>query len=128
MNESEVITQIEALEARRLAATMAGNAAELAVLLGDDMRYVHSSGTDETKAELLAKLASGHYVYKALEPGHRDFRVFGDVVLVNGNIRIEVVSGGKDKLLQCRYLQAWAKRGGTWQMVAWQSTQSPVAM
>ncbi len=128
MNESEVVARIEALEAQRIAATLAGQTDVLAGLLGDDLRYVHSSGTDETKAEFLARLASGHYVYKALESGHRDFRVFGDVVLVNGNIRIEVVSQGKDKLIQCRYLQAWAKRDGNWQMVAWQSTTAPVAM
>lgn len=128
MNKSEIISRIEALEAQRLAATVAVQTDVLDPLLGEDLRYVHSSGTDETKAEFLAHLESGRYIYKALTPGARDYRVLGEVVLVNGNIRIEVVSNGKDKLLQCRYLQVWALRDARWQLVAWQSTQAPVAM
>ncbi len=128
MSESEVIAQIEALEKKRLDATIACDIAVLRELIGDDLRYVHASGTDETKQQYLDKLASRHYVYKALIPGHRDFRVLGDVVLVNGHIGIEVISNGKDKLIQSKYLQIWAQRSGRWQMVAWQSTQEPMAM
>lgn len=128
MNESAVIASIKELEKKRLDATIAGDIAVLRELLGDDLRYVHASGADETRQQYLDKLASRHYVYKALVPGHRDFRVFGDVVLVNGHIGIEVISNGKDKLIQSKYLQVWAQRAGRWQMVAWQSTQEPMAL
>ena len=128
MNESEVIAKIEGLENKRLEATIAADIETLSEMIGDDLRYVHASGTDEGKQQYLERLASRHYVYKALVPGHRDFRVFGDVVLVNGHLGIEVISNGKDKLIQSRYLQVWALRDGRWQMVAWQSTQEPVAM
>ena len=53
--------------------------------------------------------------------------MFGDMALVDGDARIQVVvkSGAKDFVT--RYLQVWARRNGGWQMVSWQSTPIPAA-
>jgi ketosteroid isomerase-like protein len=94
-------------------------------LIGDDLRYVHSSATDEHKALYIERVTTGHYDYKTLENIKRDFRVVGDTVLVNGDIRIELLLKGAPKLVLSRYLQVWAKRTSGWQMVSWQSTPIP---
>ena len=125
MNDKDIIAEIEALDARRVGAILAGDFAALESLMGDNLRYVHSSAVDEDKTLYLEKLRSGHYVYKGLTTVRRDFRVLGDVVLVNGDVRIEVEVKGTSKVVMSRYLQVWARRAGGWRMVSWQSTPIP---
>jgi len=123
----QVISQIEALDAERSKATLGRDAATLGRLMGDDLLYVHGSAVAEGKALYIERVCSGFYDYKALTNIKREFRVLGDVVLVNGDVRIQVVvpSGAKDFV--SRYLQVWARRNGNWQMVSWQSTPLPAA-
>lgn len=121
----DIIAQIEKLDAERTRAAIAKDAATLSRLIGDDLRYIHSSATDENKALYIERVTTGHYDYKKLETVKRDFRVIGDTVLVNGDIRIELLLKGAPKSILSRYLQVWAKRGDSWQMVAWQSTPVP---
>lgn len=123
----DIIKDIEAQDARRVRATLAKDAATLSELLGDDLVYVHSSAAVETKSQFIERATTGFYDYRALTNVERTFRVLGDVVLVNGDVRIEVVVKGATKDFVSRYLQVWARRGGAWQMVAWQSTPVPAA-
>jgi hypothetical protein len=117
-----IIAEIEALEARRIAATVGKDWAVVERLLADDLRYVHGSGVDESKSLYLERLRSGHYDYKALTPVKRDFRVCPGVVLVNGDLEIDVVSGGTPRAFVSRYLQVWVQGADGWRMASWQST------
>jgi ketosteroid isomerase-like protein len=49
----------------------------------------------------------------------------GDAVVLTGIARINVVSGGKPNAFSVRFTDVYAKRGGDWQMVTWQSTRLP---
>lgn len=122
MNDQTIIAEIEAQEARRAAATVARDFDTIETLIGDDLIYVHSSATVEDRNLYMERLRNGHYLYRALEHVKRDHRVFGDVVLVNGEVRIDVEVQGKPKQVSARYLQVWARRPKGWQMVSWQST------
>ena len=113
----------QVLSGRR--ATIEADVSTLAELCGDDLRYVHSSATDEDKALYLERVRSGYYRYRSLSTLKRDVRVLGDVVLVNGDVRIVVVVNDKTKDFVSRYLQVWARRPKGWQMVSWQSTPMP---
>ena len=123
--DAATISAIEALDAQRVRATLAKDAAALGRVLADDLLYVHSSAVAETKALYIERACTGHYDYKGLTSLRRNFRVYGDVVLVDGDVRIQVVVGGNTKDFVSRYLQVWAKRSGDWQMVSWQSTPVP---
>jgi ketosteroid isomerase-like protein len=121
-----VIAEIEAADARRQRATLDKDRATLAAVLGEDMIYVHGSGTAEGKALYIERVCDGWYDYQSLTGLQREFRVLGDTVLVNGDVRIHVIIQGKtDKQFVSRYLQVWARRAGAWQMVSWQSTPLP---
>jgi ketosteroid isomerase-like protein len=124
---NDIIAQIEALDQQRAQAILQRNFTALAPLLGDDLRYVHSSAVQENKAQYLEKLSSGHYLYHGLDVQQREFRVLGDVVLANGNLRIDVEVKGTRKVVMSRYLQVWARRPSGWQMVSWQSVPMPQA-
>ncbi len=122
---ADIIKAIEQADARRCRATLDKDAATLRELIGDDVLYVHSSATAEDKALYIDRVCNGYYDYKGLTQVRRAFRVYGDVVLVDGDLHIEVVVKGAMKDFVSRYLQVWAKRNGRWQMVSWQSTPMP---
>ncbi|HVL59216.1 MAG TPA: hypothetical protein VM491_22210, partial [Burkholderiaceae bacterium] len=63
--------------------------------------------------------------YHALQAIRRDFRVWNDVVLVNGDLRIDVSVQGRRKTVYSRYLQVWRRGPQDWQMASWQSTPLP---
>lgn len=126
MTDTELFEQILELDEARVAATLAGDIARIEPLIGSTLRYVHSSGTDEDRALYLQRLADGFYDYQQLVSVARAFRRFGDVVLVNGDVDIDVIVREKGrKQFRSRYLQAWALEGGSWRMVSWQSTPLP---
>lgn len=125
---SDAIKQaIEALDDERSRATVAKDAATLNRVLADDLLYVHGNATGENKSLYIERVTGGFYDYKALTSQRRNYRVYGDVVLVDGDVRIQVVTNGTPKDFVSRYLQAWVQRDGAWQMVSWQSTPVPAA-
>ncbi len=126
MPDTELFEHILALDEARIAATLAGDVARLEPLIGKSLRYVHSSGTDEDRALYLQRLGDGFYDYQQLVSIARAFRRFGDMVLVNGDVEIDVIVREKGrKHFRSRYLQAWALEGDAWRMVSWQSTPLP---
>jgi len=96
--------------------------------IGSTLRYVHGSGVDEDRTLYLERLRNGFYQYQHLEPKQRDFRRFGDTVVVNGEMRIHVIVNGDEKDFTGRYLQVWALEGSEWMMVAWQTVKVPPAV
>src|SRR5690606_12849936 len=123
MPDTELFEQILALDEARVAATLAGDTTRLEPLIGRSLRYVHSSGTDEDRALYLQRVAEGFYDCQQLVSIARAFRRFGDVVLVNGDVEIDVIVREKGrKHFRSRYLQVWALEEGSWRMVSWQST------
>ena len=125
MSDKDVIQEIESLDAKRSQAILSKDYKALELLIGEDLRYIHSSSVQEDKKQYLDKLASGHYIYHGLDVLQREFRVIGDVVLVNGDLRINVEVAGTKKIVMSRYLQVWAKRNSGWQMVSWSSVPIP---
>ena len=125
MSDKDVIQEIESLDAKRSQAILSKDYKALELLIGEDLRYIHSSSVQEDKKQYLDKLTSGHYIYHGLDVLQREFRVIGDVVLVNGDLRINVEVAGTKKIVMSRYLQVWAKRTSGWQMVSWSSVPIP---
>lgn len=125
MTDPRIVAELEALDDRRAAATVAKDRAALEALLADDLRYVHSSATDEDKATFVGRACTGWYDYRALTPIRREWRVWGDTALCNGDVRIQVVVKGAEKDFKSRYLQVWRRDASGWRMASWQSTPMP---
>ena len=127
MTNQAVIDQIEALETRRRKALVEQDIPTLVDMMDDELLYVHSSAVAEDKALYIKKLSEGHYRYSSLTSLRRSYRVLGDVVLADGDLRIGVRVADADKVINSRYLQAWARRANGWKMISWQSTPIPAA-
>jgi hypothetical protein len=127
LNDPRTVAELEAIDDRRAAAAIAKDRATLDALLTEDMRYVHSSATVEDKATYLERACTGWYDYRAFTVRSREWRIWGDTALCNGEVRIQVVARGADKDFVSRYLQVWRREGGAWRMASWQSTLVPAA-
>ena len=126
MTDPRIVAELEAIDDRRAAATIAKDRAALEALFTEDMVYVHSSATTEDRATFVERACTGFYDYTALTPLKRSWRVWGDTALCNGDVRIQVVVKGTAKDFVSRYLQVWRRGPDGWRMASWQSTPVPL--
>jgi ketosteroid isomerase-like protein len=114
-----------ALDKKRMDAMASKDIATLEKVLADDLIYTHSSARLDTKQSLIGNMQSGATVYSSVVPSDVKAQDLGDSVVLTGVARIKVSSGGKAMDFGVRFTDVYAKRGGGWQMVAWQSTKLP---
>ena len=118
-------TAVLAAHDKRIALTLAGDLAGLAAMMTDDLTYTHSSGVTETRAEFLAALKSGKYVYREIAPRDRRIRVHGDAAIVSGPCHVVIEPGGKRTEIDLYFTELYVKESGQWRMALWQSTRLP---
>ncbi len=118
---------IRGLEDRRYKAMIDGDAATLGELLAEDLIYTHSSARLDDKKSYIVSITSGTLKYRKVSRHDETIRVSGDAALITGRVEIDAVLAGAERHLVSRYLNVWLKRGGRWQLAAWQSTPVPAA-
>jgi ketosteroid isomerase-like protein len=117
------VKAIVELDRKRMAAMVAKDYKFLGDVLGDDLIYTHSSARLDTKASLIGNMQSGSTVYASVEASDVKGQDLGDAVVLTGVAQIKVTSGGNALAFGVRFTDVYARRGGKWQMVAWQSTK-----
>jgi len=98
------------------------NVSTLAPMLSDDLVYVHTSGTVDSKASFLEKIRSGALRYHSIQPRDVRARTYGDTAVVTGAAKMDVTAGGSDRHLDIRYTSVYVRRSGGWRLVSWQSS------
>jgi ketosteroid isomerase-like protein len=116
---------VTALERARFAALQANDLPALETMLAPDLRYCHSTGVCETRAEFLAALRSGQMRYRRIEVLALEPRAVGDAVLIHGRLDLEAEMRGNAVAMQLVYTDLYTLREGRWQLIAWQSTRAP---
>lgn len=114
------------LEDRRFQAMTAGDLATLEGLIADDLRFVHSNGVVEDKAEFLRKLRSGerrYLVYRALA---REVRQEGGFSFVFGEADAEIARPGGGIRTRMTYTAIY-RHAPQPRLFAWHSVKSPAA-
>jgi ketosteroid isomerase-like protein len=112
-------------EARRYEAMVAADVPALQEMLGEELRFIHSNGTLETKYVFIAALESGRLDYVSVRTRDTVVHVYGDVGVVQGTALLEVrASGGPAQKLQNLFSSVYVKRDGAWRLVAYQSTRA----
>ncbi len=123
---SENGARIIALDKERMQAMADKDIAKLNNLLCKNLVYTHSSARLDTKQSLIAGMESGSTVYISVQPSEVEAQDLGDVVVLTGVAQISVVSNGTPNAFGVRFTDVYQNQGGTWRMVAWQSTKLPV--
>lgn len=117
--------ELHALEARRRDAMLAGDVLALGELLAPELRYVHSTGTVDSRDSLLHKLAAGAIAYRELELAPLTVTPRGDALIVAGEMRAQVLRGGELRQVCSSYLAVWRRQDRRWQLAACQGTALP---
>ena len=121
--EPAVISAVRADKAR-LTAMMAGDGEALARLMSDQLRFVHSDGRVESKADYVKNLMAGDTQYADSKTSELEtMQVSPDVVVVLGVQEMRKRLGPDWSNIKLRYLAVWRSEGGTWRMIAWQSAR-----
>lgn len=116
---------IDQVERRRFTAMVAQDVAALEPLLAEELRYVHSNGQLESRAQFLETVRSGRIRYESIDVREIDVRLYDEIGLASGLITVGGRSGGQLLQLELRYTDAYVRRDGRWQLVAWQTTRLP---
>ncbi len=119
---SEAEREVLAAEDRRYQAMRDGDVATLDELLADELSYTHSSGSRDTKAQFLAKVGSGHFVYLRIDHPVERVEVYGDTALVIGRMGADLEVQGRPRTLDNFALAVWTRTSGTWRLVAYAPT------
>jgi ketosteroid isomerase-like protein len=117
--------EVREVNDRRFAAMVRADTAELGRLLADDLTYTHSTGVVETKEQFLAAISSQATRYRSIEPSEVRLRVYGDAAVVTGKVAMQVSIRGQDLNFTARFTAVYARLGGAWKLVAWQTTRLP---
>src|SRR5262245_55619086 len=118
-------TEVQAAMDSWKQATMKKDGAALDKLLHPDLSYSHSSGKNETKAEVIAAVTKGKATVESIKFSETTVRVYGNTALVKGVVDIVNNTDGKSTPAHLNILHVWMKGGNGWQMVARQATRLP---
>jgi ketosteroid isomerase-like protein len=113
------------LDRKRMTAMAEKDIRTLNDVIADDLIYTHSSARLDTKQSLIGNMESGSTVYTSVMPSNVKAQDLGDTVVLTGECKISVTSGGKPNSFGVRFTDVYANKGGKWQMVTWQSTRLP---
>lgn len=114
-------------ELARFQANVNADEAALGKLLDADLEYSHSNGKLDGKNSFIGSLKDGSLDYLAMEPTIQSLRLFGDVGLIRGLVKVSVTIDGKNNDLTIGYTDVWLWKDGRWQMTEWRSTRLPDA-
>ena len=121
------LVEVEALERARFAAMTRQDIEALRPMLADDLRYCHSNGRCETKAQFLETLRTGDIRYLAIDVLDLHVRAANGAAIVHGTIDVAGEIGGQQIPLRLIFTDVYVRRDGRWQLAAWQSTRVPEA-
>ncbi len=123
---ADTTQDVLAADQARTAALIAADRAALDATLAKELRYVHSNGLTQDRAEYLDAAIGGAMQYRSIKPLAQQVRTVADtVVLLTGSNHVEVVLNGKPLQADVLYTAVYVQEGGAWKMTAWQSTPAP---
>jgi hypothetical protein len=120
---AETTKALVALDGERADAQVQRDFAVLDRLLADDLTYVHASGLVQNKADFIADLKSNKRLYKSIKNSDVNVRVVEGAAVITCRSELQIVHEGKENDISVRVTEVYAKRNGTWQLIAYQSTR-----
>ena len=111
----------EEAEAEWVRALVAADLVALDAIYADDLVYIHSNGSVDTKREWLGAIESGRIDFSAVTPRDLKVRNYGSTAVVNA--LYDVVLNARPMTIQ--YLTVYVKDDGRWRIVTQQTATLP---
>src|SRR4051812_22798650 len=118
---------LRAAEIARFRANVDADGAALDKLLHADLEYSHSNGKLDSKSSFIASLKDGSLDYVSMVPTLESVRLFGNVGVIRGRVKVGVTMQGKASEFTIGYSDVWLWQEGRWQLTEWRSTRLPDA-
>ncbi|MGE4242199.1 nuclear transport factor 2 family protein [Ramlibacter sp.] len=118
MNTNDIVE----LESRRRAGMLQRDVAALSELYHPELLWIHSSGRRESREQVLEGARAGTTRYEKIDATSQVVRLFGDCAVVNGDVDIDAVVGGRALQLHLRFTAVWVATAQGWKFASWQST------
>jgi uncharacterized protein (TIGR02246 family) len=101
------------------------DAAALDRIWADDLTFVNPRGELLGKQDRMDNIKSGATAFKSIRVSDQNVRAYGEAAVATSRVAIDAQYSGKEGTGDYRVTTTWARRNGTWQMVAVQMT--PIA-
>jgi hypothetical protein len=125
-DDAVVRREIEAVERRLYDAQVASDVAAIAPLLSADLRYLHSTGVGESKAEYLAGVEGRLYEYGRIQSRGVALEVAPRLAIQHGVVDMTVSAHGAPKsLIHLLFCLVWRYEAGQWRLLYRQATRIP---
>ncbi len=115
--------QIKAMLEQSRQATLKGDSSYIEQNASDDYTRVNQDGKLFNKSDAVNALKSGDLKLQSVEPGDVKVRVYGDAAVATYTVDVKGTNKGQDMSGRHQLTRVFAKRGGKWQEVAFQSTK-----
>ncbi|MBL9214831.1 MAG: nuclear transport factor 2 family protein [Opitutaceae bacterium] len=128
MQASDSVTRaVIAGEKARNAALLAGDVNAVAAVLADDLRYIHSTGKLESKADILKAVTAKTLAYQRMETLNLNVaEVTPGVAVLTGTIdQRKLTPTGSWTDAKLLFQAVWRLDGGAWRLVAMQTALPP---
>jgi hypothetical protein len=116
-------TAVRAAQRARFDAVIRRDSAGLDTLLDASLRYTHSSGEHETKAQFMATVLSGRIRYLGIEPDSIDVQMLGNVATAIGRSRMHVINASGEQTFNIRFSETWIRRGSRWELAVYHASR-----
>ncbi len=114
------------LEEARRQAMVAGDIEAMTRLLAPDATYVHSTGLEQSRDDLLGVMRRGEIRYRSFDVESASYRTYGSTVVGTGVQTLDVEASGKSQTFRSRYTVVYVPIEGELRLVAYQSTALPM--
>ncbi len=115
--------EVTETEKRRFQAMVDKDFAVLEQIIGEDLLYIHSNGSTDTKATFLGGMRDGSRSYGKITIEDLKARVYHkNTAILNGECTYHRTGeDGQPNNLRLLFTNVYVKRNKKWQMVSWQS-------
>ena len=131
INDSEFILSVEqqevlGVEKMRFKAMVEKDLNTLKDIIHDDLVYIHSNGSTDTKASFIEAIEMGKRFYEDITIRKEKIRIYGITGIINAQCTYHrTMPDGKPNNLSLYYTSVYVRNDGHWKHVSWQSFRLP---
>ena len=121
-NDAATQTKIIALEKAWNQAYKIGDTKALDEILDKNIVLINDDGSVQTKPEFLASVHATNSQEQQVSPESIHVRVYGDVAIASGVMRVKGTEGGKSYVRREQFVDTWLYKTGKWVCIATNAT------